>query len=165
MSTVKSIHAEKNDPPPHLATRIAHWYATRPSPEGDATPPAAGVEVLSGVCRCWGSPVGICRGVFHTRIYCCLFCQSETYTIEGVSWTVNGLISHLVNTEIETLAIRIIYTINWIYMAYIFILGRSLMIGWRKKSWNLERVPLVFTFVCVCVSVCELLTTVFELGM
>ena len=28
------------------------------------------------------------------------------------------------------------------------------MIGWRKKSWNPERVPSVVTFVCVCLSVC-----------
>ena len=34
------------------------------------------------------------------------------------------------------------------------VLGRSLMIGWRKKSWNPERVPSVITFVCVCVCVC-----------
>ena len=35
-------------------------------------------------------------------------------------------------------------------------MGRSLMIGWRKKSWNPERVPTVVTLtvcVCVCVSV------------
>ena len=32
-------------------------------------------------------------------------------------------------------------------------LGRSLMIGWRKKSWNPERVPSVVTL-SVCVSVC-----------
>ena len=39
------------------------------------------------------------------------------------------------------------------------ILGRSLMICWRKKSWNPERVSFVFTFVsvclCVCLSVCS----------
>ena len=34
------------------------------------------------------------------------------------------------------------------------ILGRSLMIGWRKKSWNPERVPSVVTL-SVCLSVCE----------
>ena len=34
------------------------------------------------------------------------------------------------------------------------ILGRSLMIGWRKNSWNPERVPTVVTFVSVCLSVC-----------
>ena len=34
------------------------------------------------------------------------------------------------------------------------ILGRSLMIGWRKNSWNPERVPSVVTFVCVCLCVC-----------
>ena len=28
------------------------------------------------------------------------------------------------------------------------------MIGWRKHSWNPERVSSVFTFVCVCLSVC-----------
>ena len=28
------------------------------------------------------------------------------------------------------------------------------MIGWRKNSWNPERVSSVFTFVSVCVSVC-----------
>ena len=33
--------------------------------------------------------------------------------------------------------------------SYILILGRSLMIGWRKKSWNPERVPTVVTL-CVC---------------
>ena len=38
-------------------------------------------------------------------------------------------------------------------------LGRSLMIGWRKKSWNPERVPSVFTFVCVCLSVCVCVCT------
>ena len=32
-------------------------------------------------------------------------------------------------------------------------LGRSLMIGWRKKSWNPERVPTVVTL-SVCPSVC-----------
>ena len=34
------------------------------------------------------------------------------------------------------------------------LLGRSLMIGWGKNSWNPERVPSVVTFVCVCLSVC-----------
>ncbi len=33
-------------------------------------------------------------------------------------------------------------------------LDRSLMIGWRKNSWNPERVSSVFTFVSVCLSVC-----------
>ena len=37
------------------------------------------------------------------------------------------------------------------------ILVRSLMIGWRKKSWNTERVPTVVSFVCVCLSVRNLL--------
>ena len=41
------------------------------------------------------------------------------------------------------------------YMAVMSkILGRSLMIGWRKNSWNHERVPTVVTFVCVCLCVC-----------
>ena len=31
---------------------------------------------------------------------------------------------------------------------------RSLMIGWRKNSWNAERVPSVVTFVSVCLCVC-----------
>ena len=42
-----------------------------------------------------------------------------------------------------------------------YLLGRSLMIGWRKNSWNPERVPTVVTFVSVmsvclfvCLSVC-----------
>ena len=34
------------------------------------------------------------------------------------------------------------------------ILDRSLMIGWRKNSWNPERVSSVFTFVSVCLCVC-----------
>ena len=34
------------------------------------------------------------------------------------------------------------------------LLGRSLMIGWRKKSWNPENVSSVFTFVSFCPSVC-----------
>ena len=34
---------------------------------------------------------------------------------------------------------------------YKHLLGRSLMIGWRKNSWNPEKVPSVVTFVCVCV--------------
>ena len=33
-------------------------------------------------------------------------------------------------------------------------MDRSLMIGWRKNSWNPERVSSVFTFVSVCLSVC-----------
>ena len=32
----------------------------------------------------------------------------------------------------------------------LLLLGRSLMIGWRKNSWKPERVPSVVTFVCVC---------------
>ena len=42
------------------------------------------------------------------------------------------------------------------------LLGRSLMIGWRKKSWNPERVPSVVTLcvrVSVRVSVCERATS------
>jgi len=35
---------------------------------------------------------------------------------------------------------------------FVTLLGRSLMIGWRKKSWNPERVPTVVTL-CVRVSV------------
>ena len=34
------------------------------------------------------------------------------------------------------------------------ILDQSLMIGWRKNSWNSERVSSVFTFVSVCLPVC-----------
>ena len=34
------------------------------------------------------------------------------------------------------------------------ILDRSLMIGWRKNSWNPKRVPTVVTFVSVCLQVC-----------
>ena len=34
------------------------------------------------------------------------------------------------------------------------VLGRSLMIGWRKNSWNPERVPTEVTCVCVCLRVC-----------
>ena len=36
---------------------------------------------------------------------------------------------------------------------YLELLGRSLMIGWRKNSWNPERAPSVVTFVCVRLSV------------
>ena len=32
--------------------------------------------------------------------------------------------------------------------------GRSMVIGWRKNSWNPERVPPVVTFDSVCPSVC-----------
>ena len=32
--------------------------------------------------------------------------------------------------------------------------GRSMVIGWRKNSWNPERVPPVVSFECVCLSVC-----------
>ena len=39
------------------------------------------------------------------------------------------------------------------------VLGRSLMIGWRKNSWNPERVSSVFTFVSVRLSVCLFLRT------
>ena len=35
------------------------------------------------------------------------------------------------------------------------ILDRSLMIDWRENSWNFECVSSVFTFVCVCLSVCN----------
>ena len=43
--------------------------------------------------------------------------------------------------------------INYLIFVNNRILGRSLMIGWRKKSWNPERVPSVFTFVSVCLCV------------
>ena len=49
---------------------------------------------------------------------------------------------------------------------YKHLLGRSLMIGWRKKSWNPERVPSVVTLsvcLCVCVSVRGLQVTSFDL--
>ena len=36
-----------------------------------------------------------------------------------------------------------------------WMLDRSLMIDWRKNSWNPERVTSVFTFVSVCVSATE----------
>ena len=36
----------------------------------------------------------------------------------------------------------------------LYLLDRSLMIGWRKNSWNPERVSSVFTFVSVRPSVC-----------
>ena len=45
--------------------------------------------------------------------------------------------------------------INYLIFVNNRILGRSLMIGWRKKSWNPERVPSVFTFVSVCLCVCR----------
>ena len=35
-----------------------------------------------------------------------------------------------------------------------YFFDRSLMIGWRKNSWNSERLSSVFTFVSVCLSVC-----------
>ena len=52
-------------------------------------------------------------------------------------------------------------------VGYTIVLGRSLMIGWRKKSWNHERVPSVVTLCvcpCVCPSVNELQVTPFDLG-
>ena len=45
------------------------------------------------------------------------------------------------------------YILDWIWLIISQFLGRSLMIGWRKKSWNPERVPSVFTL-SVCPSVC-----------
>ena len=52
-------------------------------------------------------------------------------------------------------------------LALCLLLGRSLMIGWRKKSWNPERVPSVVTLcvcLCVCPSVNGLQVTPFDLG-
>ena len=45
-------------------------------------------------------------------------------------------------------------SINQVRLVGIWLLDRSLMIGWRKNSWNPERVSSVFTFVSVCLSVC-----------
>ena len=45
-----------------------------------------------------------------------------------------------------------------------WILDQSLMISWRKNSWNSERVSSVFTFVSVCMSVRWLQITPIELG-
>ena len=47
-------------------------------------------------------------------------------------------------------------------------LDQSLMIGWRKNSWNPERMSSVFTFMCACLCVCLsvhlLQSTPFDLG-
>ena len=47
---------------------------------------------------------------------------------------------------------------------WLLLLNRSLMIGWRKNSWDPERVSSVFTFVYVCLSVRGLQSTPFDLA-
>ena len=43
-------------------------------------------------------------------------------------------------------------SLEWDINLFMIELGRSLMIGWRKKTWNPERLPSVVTLsVCVCV--------------
>ena len=54
-------------------------------------------------------------------------------------------------------ACQLLHNINWhtdLPTKILLLLGWSLVIGWRKNSWNPERVPTVVTFVCVCLSVC-----------
>ena len=45
------------------------------------------------------------------------------------------------------------------FSSFPLFLDRSLMIGWRKNSWNPERVSSVFTFVSVCLCVCPSVCT------
>ena len=46
----------------------------------------------------------------------------------------------------------IFFSKHWTISLLLFF-GRSLMIGWRKNSWNPERMPTVVTFVSVCLCV------------
>ena len=72
-----------------------------------------------------------------------------------------------------THVVHSLHKINRRRLLKFVLLDRSLMIGWRENSWNPERVSSVFTFVsvrlsvcvCVCFSVRELRSTVFELGI
>ena len=72
-----------------------------------------------------------------------LTCKSTKSLTRNITGTVVGNLKHN-NTFINS--------------AFVFVLCfffyRSLMIGWRKNSWNPERVPTIVTFVCVCLSVC-----------
>ena len=70
-----------------------------------------------------------------TQIYlsCCVFFQIFTYL----------QVTHVY-----------LYFIKLLKNYSMLILGRSLMTGWRKNSWNPERVPSVVTFVSVPLSVC-----------
>ena len=56
----------------------------------------------------------------------------------------------------ETKSINIVLIVQYLLLFEELgrLLGRALIIGWRKNSWNPERVPSVVTFLCVCVSVC-----------
>ena len=71
----------------------------------------------------------------------------ECFNFERQSWHEPG------NLEVKNVSP---YSLSTSYRrgSWLLILGRSLMIGWRKNSWNPERVPSVFTFVCVRPSVC-----------
>ena len=55
----------------------------------------------------------------------------------------------------ETKSINIVLIVQYLLLFEELgrLLGRALIIGWRKNSWNPERVPSVVTFLCVCVSV------------
>ena len=58
------------------------------------------------------------------------------------------------------IVITLIYCLIFLFVFYVymlynnFVLGLSLMISWRKTSWNPDRVPTVVTL-CVCLSVRE----------
>jgi len=68
-----------------------------------------------------------------------------TYGFHVVLMLIFDFINLHLNTK--TIILGKLVNISWL-------LDRSLMIGWRKNSWNPERVSSVFTFVSVCVSVC-----------
>ena len=54
---------------------------------------------------------------------------------------------------ISSIPLATLLVVVWIFGVFCQ-LDRSLMKGWRKKSWHPERVSSLFTFVSACVSVC-----------
>ena len=101
------------------------------------------------VCMCVKVYVRICGWVCGSAV------GWRVWRFAGLSdlwdiWVCNGLL-----VCCSVCVYRCVHMFVWrpvsISVSQSVLLGRSLMIGWRKKSWNTERVPTVVT---LCVRVC-----------
>ena len=73
-------------------------------------------------------------------------------------WLWKNNVTYTVNFRLQLHLSYFIYITSILSCRCSQMLGRSLMIGWRKKSWNPERVPSVVTLslcLCACLCVCK----------
>ena len=75
-----------------------------------------------------------------------IFCSISKHDIWSLVWVMLCHIEYCLTCMMSQCSGLLLYNQYYLHPC---ILGRSLMIGWRKTFWNLERVPAVVT-VSVC---------------